>query len=75
MLVITRKLNEGIVLSDEIKVVVLEVGKDRVRLGIEAPKDVKIVREELYTTVKQNVQAAGALPENVMKQLLNKGKE
>lgn len=75
MLVITRKLGEGIVLSDEIKISVLEVGKDRVRLGIDAPKDVKIVREELYNTAKQNREAANALPKNVMEQLLKNSKE
>lgn len=75
MLVIVRKTGEGVVLSEEIKITVLEVGKDRVRIGIDAPKDVKIVREELYSTEKQNKEAAGALPKNILEELMKNKKE
>lgn len=47
MLVLTRKLNEEIVIGDNIKVTVLQVKGNSVRLGIEAPRDVRIVRGEL----------------------------
>ena len=70
MLVIARKTGEGIVVSDDVVIKILDVGKDRVRIGIEAPKDVRIVREELRETEKQNVPAAGTLPKGVMEQLL-----
>ncbi|MBE6838326.1 MAG: carbon storage regulator [Ruminococcus sp.] len=70
MLVIARKTGEGIVVSDDVVIKILDVGKDRVRIGIEAPKDVRIVREELRETEKQNVTAAGTLPKGVMEQLL-----
>ena len=70
MLVIARKTGEGIVVSDDVVIKILDVGKDRVRIGIEAPKDVRIVREELRETEKQNVVAAGNLPKDVMEQLL-----
>ncbi|MBQ7958272.1 MAG: carbon storage regulator, partial [Oscillospiraceae bacterium] len=53
MLVVTRKTDEGIVIADNIVIKVLDVGKDRVKIGIEAPKDVRIVREELFNTEKQ----------------------
>ena len=75
MLVITRKIGEGIILSEDTKITILEVGKDRVRIGIEAPQDVKIVREELYDTEKQNIVAANALPKNIMEQLIKNSKE
>ena len=75
MLVITRKIGEGIILAEDTKITILEVGKDRVRIGIDAPKDVKIVREELFDTEKQNVVAANALPKSVMEQPLNNSKE
>lgn len=70
MLVVTRKTDEGIVIADNIVIKVLDVGKDRVKIGIEAPKDVRIVREELFNTEKQNVAAAEGLSKDVMEQLL-----
>ncbi len=70
MLVVTRKTDEGIVIADNIVIKVLDVGKDRVKIGIEAPKNVRIVREELFNTEKQNVAAAEVLSKDVMEQLL-----
>ncbi len=58
MLIITRKTGEGINIGDDVAVSVIETGKDKVRLGIQAPKDVKIIRSELYESRKFNVQAA-----------------
>ena len=70
MLVVTRKTDEGIVIADNIVIKVLDVGKDRVKIVIAAPKDVRIVREELFNTEKQNVAAAEVLSKDVMEQLL-----
>ncbi len=47
MLVLSRKTHQRIRLGDSIVVTVIDVGGDRVRLGIEAPRDVPILREEL----------------------------
>lgn len=47
MLVLTRRINERIVIGDDVTVTVLEVRGDQVRLGIEAPRDVKVFREEV----------------------------
>jgi carbon storage regulator CsrA len=47
VLVLTRKVNERIVIGDDVVVTVLEVRGDQVRLGIEAPRDVKVFREEV----------------------------
>ncbi len=58
MLVVTRKPQEGLIIGDNIHVTVIDANKDRVKLGIEAPPDVKIIRNELYYTEKLNVQAA-----------------
>ena len=58
MLIITRKTGEGFHIGDDITVSVIEAGKDKVRLGINAPKDVKIIRSELYESCRFNVQAA-----------------
>lgn len=75
MLVITRKIGEGIILSEDVKITILDVGKDKVKIGIDAPQSVRIVREELYSTEKQNVEAANALPKSIMEQLLKNSKE
>ena len=47
MLVVTRKTEESVIIADNIEVTVLEVSRDRVKLGISAPKDIKIIRNEL----------------------------
>ncbi len=49
MLVLTRKLNEKVVINDTITVTVVEIRGDRVRIGISAPLDVAVRREELLT--------------------------
>jgi carbon storage regulator len=51
MLVLSRKPGERIVINDRITVTVLEVQGNRIRLGIEAPREVPIVREELVRAV------------------------
>ena len=48
MLVLSRKKNESIVISDNITLVVVEIRGDKVRLGIEAPKDVPVHRKEIW---------------------------
>ena len=58
MLIITRKTGEGIYIGEDVVVSVVEAGKDKVRLGISAPKDVKIIRSEVYESKDFNVAAA-----------------
>ena len=62
MLVITRKTGDGLRIGDGIRVTVVEIAKDRVKLGIEAPSDVRIIRNELFDTEKFNIQAAVQKP-------------
>ncbi len=56
MLVLTRKLGESIAIDDHIKVVVVQIKGKQVRLGIQAPKETKIHREEVYTAIKEQNQ-------------------
>ena len=59
MLVLTRKLGESIAIDDHIKIVVVQIKGKQVRLGIEAPKETKIHREEVYMAIKdQNKEAS-----------------
>jgi carbon storage regulator len=61
MLVVTRKVNEGIVIDGEIRVVVVGVEDGKVKLGIDAPRDKGIYRQEIYEVIKQeNREAATA---------------
>ncbi|MBA3824620.1 MAG: carbon storage regulator [Ktedonobacterales bacterium] len=55
MLVLRRKAGEAIVLNQVIKIVVLAVEGDRVKLGIEAPPDVIVVREELLNEARSSI--------------------
>ncbi len=48
MLVLTRKVNEAIVIAGKVRVVVAEVRRDKVRLGVEAPRNVTVDREEIH---------------------------
>jgi len=54
MLVLSRKKNESIVINDDIRVVVVEIRGDKVRLGIEAPKEVPVHRREVYDAIKRS---------------------
>lgn len=69
MLVVTRKSGESILVSDNIEISILEISKDKVKIGINAPKEVKIVRSELKTLRQTNEQAAAST--RGIKQLLN----
>ena len=61
MLVLTRKLGESIAIDDHIKIVVVQIKGKQVRLGIQAPKETKIHREEVYAAIQdQNKEAAKA---------------
>ena len=51
MLVLTRRINESIKIRDDIEIMVVEVRGDRVRLGIEAPKNVSVHRAEVYERI------------------------
>ena len=60
MLVLTRKLGENIRIGDTVKITVLEVRSGQVKLGIEAPPDVKVHREEIYARIQEENRRAAA---------------
>lgn len=59
MLVLSRKKNESIVINNDITIVVVEIRGDKVRLGVEAPKEVPVHRREVYDAIKRNEAANG----------------
>jgi len=60
MLVLSRKKNESIVINNDITIVVVEIRGDKVRLGVEAPKEVPVHRREVYEAIRRNNVAADA---------------
>ncbi len=60
MLVLTRKLGESIAIDDHIKITVVQIKGKQVRLGIQAPKETKIHREEVYTSIQDQNKEAGS---------------
>lgn len=75
MLVITRKKDESVVIGENVKVTIVEISKDRVRVGIDAPESVKITRSELYDTERFNMQAVVNKPSaDIIAKFMNKNK-
>ncbi len=60
MLILTRKSGEGLFIGDDIRITILEIRGKQIRLGIEAPPSVIVLREEIYRRIQEeNLQAAG----------------
>ncbi|MGP6156180.1 MAG: carbon storage regulator CsrA [Vulcanimicrobiaceae bacterium] len=58
MLVLTRKLNQAIMIGDDVKLVVVAIDRDQVRIGIEAPRAVSVHRAEIYEEIARSAAEA-----------------
>ncbi len=66
MLVLTRKSGEAIRIGDDVRIVVVEIRENQVRLGIEAPIEQPVHREEIYLKIQEENRAASAMvPEDI----------
>lgn len=75
MLVLTRKSGEGIRIGDDIKIIVVEVKDNNVKLGIEAPLRLSVHREEIYKKIQaENIRAA-SVPADLTEKLKDMGKK
>jgi len=72
MLIITRKKGESLMIGDDIEVTVSKLEDGSVKLGIQAPKDISILRKELYEQVKNENQMAMKINMDVLKNIKNK---
>ncbi|WP_255689033.1 carbon storage regulator CsrA [Actinoplanes sp. DH11] len=66
MLVLTRRSGESVMIGDDVVITVLEARGDVVRLGIEAPRDVQVHREEVYRELQEANRAAASPPEDAV---------
>ncbi len=58
MLILSRKIDESIVIGEDIEVSIVDIKGDQVKLGIKAPKDVKVYRQEVFTAIQNENKAA-----------------
>lgn len=73
MLALSRKANESIVIGNDIKITILEIKGDQVKIGITAPKSVPVYREEVYTQIREaNKEAASDTVQENLKNLFKK---
>lgn len=77
MLILTRKKDESIIIGDNIEVKVLEISDGKVKLGIEAPKNIDIIRKELYENIQEENKKASEININLdmLKEIMKKDKK
>lgn len=78
MLVIKRKVSESILIGDDIEIIVSEISQEKVKIAINAPKEIKITRKELAETYEFNITASEKINKislnNIKSQLKSTGK-
>lgn len=75
MLILTRKAGQGFLIGDDIEITITEVSTDKVRVGINAPKNIKVLRAELSQTLEENAAAAGVATRQSLQALAQKLKK
>lgn len=78
MLVLSRKIDERIMIGDQIEISVVDIKGDQVKIGIQAPGHIKVYRQEVYKAIQQeNIEAARARPASLpdLDRLLDSSKQ
>ena len=65
MLILSRKVDEKIKIGEDITITLIEVGGDQVKIGVEAPKNVKVFRQEVFEAIQQENKEACATSETL----------
>ncbi|MCQ2610648.1 MAG: carbon storage regulator CsrA [Treponema sp.] len=63
MLILSRKIDEKIKIGDDITLTIIEIRGDQVKIGVEAPKSVKVFRQEVFNAIQSENKAAAQLPD------------
>ncbi len=71
MLALSRKLQESVIIGDNIEITVLSISKDQVKIGINAPKSVSIHRKEIYLQIQEENQQAAQMDNTAIEKLNN----
>jgi carbon storage regulator len=71
MLVIRRRAGEALLIGDDVEIEILECGPSHVKVGIRAPREVTVLRKEIYLTRGQNLTAARTASSAAVGRLLN----
>jgi carbon storage regulator len=65
MLVLSRKINQAIMIGDNVRIVIVGVERDQVKVGIEAPRDIPVHRSEVYEEIQRSNRLAAEAPPQV----------
>jgi carbon storage regulator len=63
MLILSRRVGESLTIGDEVVVTVIGVSGNQIRLGIAAPRHIRVLREEIYKAIREENQAAASVPD------------
>lgn len=74
MLVLSRKEGQSLVLDGGIEIKITEISANQVKIGIIAPPNVKVYRQEIYATIKENQKASQATSSNAVKNFISQMK-
>lgn len=69
MLILTRKIGEGIKIGDDITITVVEIKGNQVKVGIDAPKNVSVHREEIYRLIQEENKLAAEQSPSILKDI------
>lgn len=72
MLILQRRRNESLSINNNITISVMEIGADWVKLAIDAPKEIPVLRSELKEAADENKKASVEVPQNVLNEILKK---
>lgn len=75
MLILSRKVNERLIINGDIEVVILDTSKNSVRIGVEAPEYVRIYREEIYKEILKENAASGVAASDAFDRLASQNKK
>jgi carbon storage regulator len=71
MLIVSRKPGTALLIGDHVRIEILGIAGNQVKLGIEAPREIAVLRSEVLDTIRANAAAAGQIPEQILNRLLN----